>query len=226
VSQLTAEALGRRFQLANSQITIAGKQIFLLHPQSIDALLQDAETDPDDRLPYWAEIWPSARVLAERIVATPANRRHLLELGCGVGLVSIAAAQAGWSVLATDYYAEALEFAAVNAAQNEVVAVATRLIDWRRLPDDLGTFDLVVASDVLYERPNAALVAAALARTLSPDGLGLVTDPGRRSATTFAEECGEHGLVARAAGRTNVVEGSLRVNIDLFEVRRVEVFKK
>src|SRR5207253_1287825 len=129
--------------------------------------------------------------------------------------------QAGWSVLASDYYAEALEFTAVNAAQNGVPALATRLIDWRKLPDDLGTFDLVVASDVLYEQPNGDLVAAAIARTLSPAGLGLVTDPGRRSATTFTEQCAEHGLVAHAAGRTSVGDGSMRVNIDLFEVRRV-----
>ena len=61
-------------------------------------------------------------------------------------------------------------------------------MDWRKLPDDLGTFDVVAASDVLDERPQAALVAAVLARTIAPGGVGLVSDLSRRSAKVSAKE--------------------------------------
>jgi len=56
--------------------------------------------------------------------------RDLLELGCGIGLVALAAATAGFRVLATDYYSEALEFTQANATRNGVENVDTRLIDW------------------------------------------------------------------------------------------------
>ena len=73
-------------------------------------------------------------------------------------------------MLATDYHADALEFTAANAVRHALANVDTRLVDWRKPPDDLGTFDVVAASDVLDERPQAALVAAALARTIAPGG--------------------------------------------------------
>ena len=84
------------------------------------------------------------------------------------GLVSLSAAIAGFEVLATDYYPEALEFVAANAQQNGLAGIATRCVDWRQYPSDLVGFDLIVASDVLYERPGATLVAAAIAHSLAP----------------------------------------------------------
>jgi 2-polyprenyl-3-methyl-5-hydroxy-6-metoxy-1,4-benzoquinol methylase len=145
---------------------------------------------------------------------------RLLELGCGVGLVSLVAAAAGFEVLATDYYADALEFTAANAARHGLENVDTRLVDWRRLPDDLGTFDVVVASDVLYEAPQAALVAAALSRTLVPAGTGLVSDPGRRTAEKFVEECGRQGLSARLIARVPTTDAGARLTVSIYEIGR------
>jgi predicted nicotinamide N-methyase len=68
----------------------------------------------DERLPYWADVWPSARVLAERVATMQVDDRRFLELGCGAGLVSVAAAIAGFDITATDYYEEALRFTALN----------------------------------------------------------------------------------------------------------------
>ena len=90
---------------------------------------------------------------------------------------------------------EALAFTDVNAAHNGLAPPATRLVDWRRLPDDLGRFDLVVAADVLFEKPNVPLVAAAFARTIAPAGRGWLTDPGRPPAAAFAaSNAKSHGL--------------------------------
>jgi len=125
---------------------------------------------------------------------TGADGRRLLELGCGLGLAALAAIRAGFEVVATDYYDEALEFTQANACHNGLVPPTTRLVDWRRFPADLGRFDLVVASDVLFERPNVPLVAAAYARTIAPGGRGWLTDPGRPPAAAFPAECERHGL--------------------------------
>jgi predicted nicotinamide N-methyase len=114
------EFLRSRFELASTEVVIGGQRYELLRPGNIDDLISEEEFSIDDRIPYWAECWPSSRVLAERLTAERGAGRTLLELGCGIGLVSIAAAQAGFEVLATDYYADALEFASANAERHGI----------------------------------------------------------------------------------------------------------
>lgn len=210
------------FPIVTTAIEVAGHRYELRRPKSADALLEllsEEEFAADDRLPYWADVWPSSRVLAERVAGLPGRGRRLLELGCGVGLVALAAAQAGFEVLATDYYAEAVEFAAGNARLNRLDEIVTRLVDWRAWPSDLGRFDLVVASDVLYERPNVELVASVLAASVAPDGWAIVTDPGRKPALQFPAACGERGLQATPIERVPLVDGDKRLSIAVYEVR-------
>lgn len=215
-----AHFLEKRFALATTNVQLGERQLTLVRPRSIDELIDEEDFELDERLPYWADLWPSALVLAERLIGESGQGRKLLELGCGLGLVSLAAAMIGFEVLATDYYREALEFTAVNAARNELAdKIDTRLVDWRRWPDDLESFDLVVASDVLFDRPNPALVAGALARSLAPGGLALVTDPSRQVAATFHDECERRGLKAECALRLPRLDGKTAITVELHEVR-------
>lgn len=214
------EFLRSRFELASTEVVIGGRRYELLRPGNIDDLISEEEFSIDDRIPYWAECWPSSRVLAERLTTERGAGRTLLELGCGIGLVSIAAAQAGFEVLATDYYADALEFASANAERHGISDLDTRLIDWRKLPDDLGTFDVVVASDVLYEREQPPLVARVFAETLRPGGLGLLTDPGRRPADAFVGECEKLGLKAECVELVDAVDAGAELVVAVFDVRR------
>ena len=199
------ESLSQRYKLVATEVSVAQRTFEIWKPDNIDDLINEAEFDADERLPYWAEVWPSGRVLAEQLAGRPADGRRLLELGCGLGLVSLLARWIGFDVLATDYYEPALEFTAFNAAHNAIPPVATRLLDWRKLPDDLGSFDLIVAGDVLYERPNSALVANVLDRCLAPEGLALVTDPSRRVAGQFPDLCAERRLKVERIARLEVV---------------------
>ncbi len=213
-------ALKRRFRTTVSEVTAAGRTLRIVHPASAEELINEADFDRDERLPYWADLWPSARVLAARVLRERGGGRRLLELGCGAGLVASAAALAGFAVTATDYYADAVRFARVNAWDNAGVAIEARHADWRQWPADLRRFALVVASDVLYERQYATLVADVLARSLAPYGLGIVADPGRYAAPTFMEACAALGLEARRAERVPFEEDAVRQTIDLYEVRR------
>jgi predicted nicotinamide N-methyase len=213
-------ALRRRFELATTTVTIAGRAYELLRPKSVDDLISEEDFALDERIPYWADCWPSGRILAERVARERGRGRRLLELGCGIGLVGLVAAAAGFRVLATDYYADALEFASANAVRNRLDRVDTRLVDWRRLPDDLGAYDVVVAADVLYEQPQAALIAAALDRTLSSDGIGLVSDPGRRTAPALLDECAARRLVGRCVDRVETTDAGARFTVTVYEIRR------
>ena len=148
----------------------------------------------DERLPYWADLWPAARLLATTALETNGHGRTLLELGCGLGLPTAAAVRAGFDVTTTDYYEDALHVARFNSARVNGTEPKVRMVDWRALPADLGRFDVVMAADVLYERPYGTLVAAAIAATLKPDGEAWIADPGRSALDVFLEQATVHGL--------------------------------
>lgn len=220
LAKRTLAELGTQFDIICTEIPIRGQMVSIHHPRNADDLIDEKAFAEDERLPYWADIWPSARVLAERIAIEPVNDRRYLELGCGAGLVSVAAAMAGFDITATDYYDEALRFTALNVLVNTGVLIDTRIADWRRFPHDIGRFDLVVASDVLYEPAHAALIAAVLDRTLNGRGTAMIADPGRLAAPQFVEECKERGMPAAILDRVPFEEGTIRQTIDLYEVRR------
>jgi len=220
VVQQTLDDLNAQFDVVQTDIRIGPRVVTLHHPRDADDLIDEAAFAIDERLPYWADVWPSARVLAERLLTTRVDERRLLEIGCGSGLVSVAAAIAGFDVTSTDYYDEALRFTALNVLVNTGVLIDTRAADWRRFPHDIGRFDLVVASDVLYEPEHASLVAAVIDRTLTARGSAMIADPGRLAAPQFVEQCKERGMPAAIVDRIPFEEGEIRQTIDIYEVRR------
>ncbi|MFO0231442.1 class I SAM-dependent methyltransferase, partial [Gemmatimonas sp.] len=166
----------------------------LFKPANADHLISEADYVMDERLPYWADLWPSAHVLAGALLSMRGEGRTLLELGCGLGLDTTAAMAAGFSVTATDYYEDAIHMARGNAARNLGREPQARLVNWRAWPDDLGTFDVVIAADVLYEKEYASLVGACVARALAPQGEAIIADPGRLALPAFLEHLPTVGL--------------------------------
>lgn len=214
--------LRREFVVTEAEERVGDATFPLLRPRSPEDLISEADFEQDERLPYWADVWPSARVLARVVLGMSGSGLRLLELGCGSGLVASAAARAGFTVLATDYYEDALRFTRVNVLRTAGSAGARRLtvrhVDWRRFPDDLGDFDVVVASDVLYERPHASLVAAALVRTLAAGGTALVADPGRVAASDFVLECQRRGLRVPPPEDVPYLDGDIRQTIRVYAI--------
>src|SRR5215469_6948130 len=218
--QALAESLRERFTVVENSLEVVGRRFELLKPRSPDELIDEEEFNRDERLPYWADVWPSALCLAERIARLTGSGQRLLELGCGAGYVCAVAAARGFDVLATDYYPEALEFTRVNLARNELPPAGLRLVDWRQFPDDLGKFDVVAGADVLYEKTYPALVASAIDRTLAVDGLTLLADPGRRGAIAFQEECRARDLTIERVLQAPFDNGSVCHTVDLYEIRK------
>jgi ETFB lysine methyltransferase len=211
--------LHRRFRTRETIVDAPGGPLHILHPANADDLITEADYVRDERLPYWADLWPSSIALARVLHKLLPRRGTLLELGCGAGLIATTAARIGQAVLATDYYEDALCFARVNALRNGGNDIAVRHVDWRHFPGDLGRFDTVIACDVLYERPYAALVAEAIARSLAPDGVALVADPGRVAADAFLEAAGLRGLGVRALTALPYQEGNVQQSIRLYQLR-------
>ncbi len=192
----------------------------ITHPVCADDLIDEEDFDRDERLPYWAELWPSALALARHLSERDLEGTSAIELGCGVGLPTVLALVRGARVLATDHYEAALAFTAHNARTNLDLEPDTALLDWRE-PDigGMGTFDLVFAADVLYERKNAAALADLVPKLLAPGGEAVFADPRRDEAPGFLEAMERLGF-EDATEETTIEQGSRGVKVLLHRLRR------
>ncbi len=133
----------------------------------------------DDEKPHWAYVWASSRALARMLLAGPdLTGKRVIELGCGLGLGSLAAAKKGATVIATDIRPEAITLIERNARANGV-NIEGRILDIISPAEDLGTFDGIIAADIFYYEGVMGGTLRFMRRHLRPDGLGLVVDPYR-----------------------------------------------
>lgn len=165
----------------------------------LDDLTQEGFDASDGRMPYFATLWPSALALAQHVLTSPGAwvGRRVLDLGCGLGLVGLAALARGASVTFLDWEPDAVALAVASAWAEGHGAVEGVVADWRS-PPLLPVFDTVLAADVLYEERNGPAVAAFLAAHLPAppaEGEALVVDPGRRHAAAFPDDLAACGLV-------------------------------
>lgn len=195
--------LSRLEPLAEITVTLprSGHAFRLLRPLDVDRLLDEAERDPEEQLPYWAELWPSGIALADTLSLEPETVRgvSVLELGCGLGLTAAAALRAGAELVATDYAPEALLLTRLNCLANTGLEPSTLRLNWRRPPARLLAasggvgFPVVLAADVLYEERDVEPLFRLAGQVVAPGGLLWLAEPGRRAAARFLE-------LARAAG--------------------------
>ena len=161
----------------------------------VDLLLDLVADDPEQNLPYWAEIWPSGVALADLILATGmlAPATTAIELGCGVGVTAIAALRTGVALTVTDYFPEALTICTRNCQANGAAIPLAAALNWR----DRGSvllalgnrrFDAVLAADVLYERRDVDPLLELVPSLLRDGGSLWLAEPGRPPAAAFLAE--------------------------------------
>ena len=162
-----------------------GLGLEILRPPSAEELIDEAAFDEEEFLPYWAELWPSGLALARHLAGLELRGLKVLELGCGLGLPSLAAAARGADVLATDWAEDAIELLRQNAGRNGVLLRLAR-VRWSE-PEPLlraAPWDLVLGADLLYEARNAEQLAELLPEL---GGEVLLAEPGRPYAKEFLE---------------------------------------
>jgi predicted nicotinamide N-methyase len=187
------------------------------HPDALLEALGEAEfRESDERMPYFAALWPAGAALACAVLAEGSLRGlRVLDLGCGVGAPGLAAARRGGRVTFLDWEPRALELVAAAARDQRLAPETLLAADWRR-PPPLAPFDLVLAADVLYEARNVPAIAAFLDRHLAPGGLARIADPGRVHAEGLDAALATVGLSVEAtralaaAGGIEVTERRVR----------------
>ena len=147
-------------------------------------------------MPYFSAVWPSAESLVARILSGRSLRRlRTLDLGCGLGPCGLAAACRGAEVTFIDWEPRAIELVAASLEDGGWPSDSFELLvgDWRE-PPPLGTFDLILGADVLYERRNGPAVADFLCSHLQPGAEAWIADPGRPQAVLFPSLARDAGL--------------------------------
>jgi predicted nicotinamide N-methyase len=174
--------------LVEETVPLDRGELRVLRPRDSEQLLDEDAFEREEFLPYWAEMWPSGVALARDVSSRSLRGARTLELGCGLGLPSIAAALSGGRVLATDWSTEAIRITERNAERSGAV-LETLVCDWAR-PEALlerAPWELVLAADVLYERRNVETLSELLPRLVDARSEILLADPGRVLAETFLE---------------------------------------
>ncbi|HUF51119.1 MAG TPA: methyltransferase domain-containing protein, partial [Longimicrobiales bacterium] len=153
------------------------------YAHSLVAVWQAAEEIAGQPLdsPFWAYPWAGGCALARVLLDTPdlVAGRSVLDLGAGGGVASLAAARAGAArVVANDIDVWALTVAEL-AASAQALALETLHTDICARPALVDDYDVVLCSDLAYERVEAPRQRHVLERAAANGAAVLVADAGR-----------------------------------------------
>jgi predicted nicotinamide N-methyase len=135
--------------------------------------------------PLFGLVWPAGIALAHAMSTLILGGRSILEVGCGLALSSLVLKRRLADITASDHHPLAEEFLRHNTDLNDLPAIAYRQAPWAGPNPDLGRYDLIIGSDVLYDRALPALLSAFLARHAKPAAQIIVADPGRSRRGEF-----------------------------------------
>jgi predicted nicotinamide N-methyase len=198
------------WELVPATVELPDGELELSQPIDGAEIPDDGPVEWAPLAPYWSILWRSGVALAREVSRAPLDGLRVVELGCGLGVPSLAAARAGAQVLATDSDAEALDLVRRNAQRNNL-ELETTPVEWTASDELLARapFDLVLAADVLYERPGVAALLSLLPR-LAPEVW--IADPNRPAADAFFEQ----------AERQWSIQSSERGVITIHRLRRLD----
>lgn len=135
--------------------------------------------------PMFGVVWVSSEVLATLMQDEPIEGRRILEVGCGIGLASLMLKCRGADVTATDYHPAAGYFLKENERLNGLDSIPFVRASWYEEETGLGTFGLIVGSDLLYERQHVDALARFIDRHAEPHCEVVIVDPARGNASRF-----------------------------------------
>ena len=174
------------YETEATEVVVNGRKFKILLPKFLDGFINTH--DVFHEFPLWAKIWHASCVLADYLTAMPAEgKKQLLELGGGIGLVSIAAASFGHRITMSEHNYDALQFARANALFNGCPQLPIIDLDWNR-PQLPGRFDYIVASEVTYKKENCQPLMKLLGDCLRPDGEVILAAEMRKSSMDFYKE--------------------------------------
>ncbi len=144
--------------------------------------------------PIFGVIWPSSLILAHFIDGYKTTAKRILEVGCGMALPSLLLNSKYADITATDYHPETETFLKRNTSLNNGTTIAFERTDWSDANDQLGTFDLIIGSDLLYEDQHIKLLANFINNHSNPTCEVILVDPGRGRKNKMTARMTEYGF--------------------------------
>lgn len=161
-------------------------------------------SDPDDiahdlgissaSWPIFGVVWPSSIVLANHMSDFDSQGKRILEIGCGIALSSILLNEQQMDITATDYHPEVETFLNRNTDLNNGKDINFERVDWADENSQMGLFDVIIGSDLLYEDEHVALLAFFIHNHAKPDCEVIIVDPGRGRKNKLSSKMEEYGF--------------------------------
>lgn len=138
--------------------------------------------------PLFGVIWDSGKILAHLMSNFDIKDKRILEVGCGIGLASLVLNHRSADITATDYHPEAGRFLIENVRINNDEIIPFIRAGWGDTQDSLGEFDLIIGSDLLYERDHVELLSGFIDRHTKASCEVIIVDPGRGNHSNFSKK--------------------------------------
>lgn len=180
----------KKYKTDSTEVKIKDRRFSFFVPKELEPFLDQDDVFRD--FPLWAKIWETSVVLADHLASRePRPEEHLLEIGCGLGLVGIVAASFGHTVTMTEQDPDGLTFARANAARNLPATSSIKIsrLDWNHPTLDRA-FDLIVGSEVVYSERDYDPLFGLFKTLLKPGGEIILAEGFRESSFNFFKEMG------------------------------------
>ncbi|MBC7611001.1 MAG: SAM-dependent methyltransferase [Polaromonas sp.] len=135
--------------------------------------------------PIFGLLWPSGRVLAHVMQSFEIEGKRILELGCGLALASLVIHRRGGNITASDCHPLTAAFLLENLKLNHLPAMKYQTGNWSQSNPLLRRFDLIIGSDVLYDREQPQALSQFIDLHANPDVEVLIVDPDRGNRASF-----------------------------------------
>ena len=146
-------------------------------------------------------LWPSGSKLAERLAIRPVSaQERILELGCGLALASLVGHRRGANITASDCHPLAGEFLKENLRLNNLGPMSYQHGQWgehaaqHQDPVVSSKFDLIIGSDILYERDEQGDLAQYINDHMEDHAEVWVVDPNRGNRAHFHRNMAAQGF--------------------------------
>ena len=151
-------------------------------------------------------LWPSARVLALAMHSIELTGKRVLEIGAGLGLASLVVHRRAGNMTVTDRHPLSKLFLAENLLLNHLGPMKYETGNWEAGNPSLGQFDLIIGSDVLYERHQPAQLASFIHRHAAPGAEVIIVDPDRGNRSGFCKEMASRGYASSTERAGHMLE--------------------
>jgi ETFB lysine methyltransferase len=145
--------------------------------------------------PLFGMVWQSGEVLAELMTDYNVNSRRILEIGCGVGLASLVLNERFADISATDIHPSAGEYLEHNTQLNNGKHIPFFRTAWEdTLDSEMEKFDLIIGSDLLYERQHSEALSLFIQHFAKSKCEVIIVEAGRGYRANFTKRMEELGF--------------------------------